>query len=132
MIPGSNLFRQATRLITPVLVPYYMFQGRALNDNRQWVSTFEPPVDVLMSVQAVQRITYVQYGLDLKRNYIKIYTDSDIVALDRNSSGDRLIWNNDWFQLEDENTWYLMDGWASALAVKVDDTSPAVEPYDRQ
>jgi hypothetical protein len=128
MIPGSNLFRQATKLITPVPVPYYMFKSRTLNENRHWVPVFQDPVSVMMSVQAVQRITYVQYGLDLKRNYIKVYTDNDLVALNRNSSGDRLIWNGDWFQLEDENTWYLMDGWASALAVKVTDGIPT--PYD--
>jgi hypothetical protein len=128
MIPGSNLFRQATRLITPVKVPYYMFKDRVLNENRHWVPTFKDPISVMMSVQAVQRITYVQYGLDLKRNYIRIYTDCDLIAINRDSAGDRLIWNGDWFQLEDENTWYLMDGWASALAVKVTDGVPT--PYD--
>jgi hypothetical protein len=121
MIPGSNLFRQATKIIVPVLVPYYMFQSRTLNANRHWVPEFADPVQLYMSIQAVNRETYVQYGLDLKKDYIRMYTDSDVIALERDSAGDRLIWNNGWYQLENENSWYLMDGWASAIAVKVSD-----------
>lgn len=131
-VPGSNLLSQALRVIKPVSFQYLQFQNRSVNASKQWVPTFAAPITVWGSVQAVPRNTYAQYGLDLQRDYIKIFVREDVIDLDRDSSGDRFIYNNDLFQLESENRWFLQDGWASCLAVKVGNAYGNVMPVVRK
>jgi hypothetical protein len=123
-VPGSNLLAQALRAIKPVQIQYFKFQGRTLNASKQWMPTYAAGVPIWASVQAVPRNTYAQYGLDFQRDYIKIFAQEDVVDLDRDSSGDQFIYNYDLFQLESENRWFLQDGWASCLAVKVTSDVP--------
>jgi hypothetical protein len=129
-VPGSNLLAQALRAIKPVQIQYLKFQSRSPNASKQWIPVFADPVPIWASVQAVPRSTYAQYGLDFQRDYIKIFAQEDVVDLDRDSSGDRFIYNDDLFQLESENRWFLQDGWASCLAVKV--TNDVVTPTNKK
>lgn len=119
MIPGSNLFNIATRLIKPVPVPYYQYKDRVLNAARQWVSGFEAPVKIMASVQAVKRSSYKQLGLDFQKNYTKIYAAVNLINIDRDSAGDQFIFNGMVYQLEENTRWFVIDGWASALGVEV-------------
>lgn len=129
-VPGSNLLAQALRVIKPVQIQYLQFSSRALNASKQWIPTFLDPITIYGSVQAVPRNTYAQYGLDLQRDYVKIFAQEDVVDLDRDSSGDRFIYNGEVFQLESENRWFVQDGWASCLAVKV--TGVVTNPNSRK
>jgi hypothetical protein len=86
---------------------------------RQWVSAFTHLPDVYASVQAVQRDSYQQYGLDLQKNYVKVYAAMNIIDLERDSSGDRFIYNGRLFQLESKYTWWNEDGWDKCIAVEI-------------
>lgn len=119
MIPGSNLFRQAIRLIAPMEIQYLKFLGRTQNQVRVWVSNYAPAVPIWASVQAVQRSSYNALGLDFQKNYIKIFADVDVVDLQRDSAGDQYIYNSKIYQIEDQTSWFVMDGWASVMAVEV-------------
>lgn len=118
-IPGSNLLRQARSLIKFQTVEYFPFVSRQLNASRQWVSTFGASFQLSASVQAVPRSRYADMGLEFNGEYIQLYAMLDIVDLRRDSSGDRLIWNGDLYQMESGKSWFIQDGWAQALAVKV-------------
>jgi hypothetical protein len=117
--PGSNLFLRAIRLIKPTTVQYLKFSGRTQNAARQWVAAFETAVPIQASVQAVARSSYTDMGLDFQKNYIKIFAAANLVNIKRDSSGDRFIYNGMLYQIEDQNTWFLLDGWASCIAVEV-------------
>lgn len=119
MIPGSNLLLQAGRLIRFSPIDYYAFDSRSINAARQWVATFTRIPDVYASVQAVQRNSYVQYGLDLQKNYVKVYAARNIIDLARDSSGDRFIYDGRLFQLESQYTWFKEDGWDKCIAVDI-------------
>jgi hypothetical protein len=119
VIPGSNLFNRASRLIKPTSVQYFQFTSRALNAARQWVPTYADPVALAASVQAVDRSTYVQFNLDFQKNYIRLYASQDIIDLKRDHSGDRFTWNGVLYQIDDQNSWFAQDGWASCLAIEV-------------
>ncbi len=122
MIPGSNLLRSALRLIKPTQILYLQATGRTQNAVKQFVATFADPVPLMASVQAVNRDTYNELGLDFQKNYIKVFASKNIVDLGRDTSGDRLIFNGKLYQIESQVDWFVMDGWASCLAVYV---SPA-------
>lgn len=118
--PGSNLLQQAARLIRFTPIDYYVYAGRVQNDVRQWVSSFtQLPKPLYASVQAVQRDSYTQYGLDLQRNYVKVYANRNIIDLERDSAGDRFIYNGRVFQLESQYTWWHEDGWDKCIAVEI-------------
>lgn len=119
MIPGSNIFRAATRLIGTTLISYEQYLSRTLNASKQWVATYAAAVPLNASVQAVDRNSYVQYGLDFQKNYVRIYTADNVIDIERDSSGDRFTWNGKLYQIESQNTWFAQEGWASALAVEV-------------
>lgn len=119
MIPGSNLYRSAVRLIKQTTVQYMKFNNRTLNAARQFVSGYDTAFDLQCSLQAVQRSSYQNLGLDFQKNYVKVYAAQDMIDLKRDSSGDRFIYAGLLYQLEDQKTWYLVDGWVSCLAVEV-------------
>jgi hypothetical protein len=119
VIPGSNLFNRAARLIRLSPVDYYAQAARSINATGQWIATYNPAVPLPASVQAVPRDTYVQKGLDLQRNYVTVFAAVDAVDLERDAQGDRFVFDGREYQLESENSWYLRDGWAECLAVEI-------------
>lgn len=119
MIPGANLFLRAIRLITPTQIQYLKFLSRSVNSARLQVPVFADPISITASVQAVNRNKYQELGLDFQKKYIKIFTQTDIVDLGRDTSGDRIVFNGRLYELNSETDWFAMDGWSSCLAVDV-------------
>lgn len=118
-IPGSNLLNQAFKLIKPTTIQYIKWNGRVLNAARQYVDDYDAPADMKASVQAVNRARYVQMGLDFQKDYVKIWARADLIALDRDYSGDVFVWNGKQYKLVDNTDWDVQDGWASSLAVRI-------------
>lgn len=119
MIPGSNLFRQASRVIRPAKVPYYQFEGRTKNAVKQFTPTFLAAVDIWCSVQQVPRGAYKQFGLDFAKKYVKIFGEVNLTVVDRDSAGDRFVWNSRLYKFTDDNDWFVQDGWMSAIGVDI-------------
>jgi hypothetical protein len=119
VIPGSNLFNRASRLISRNAIEYFQFQSRTKNAARQWVSTFAKAQTILASVQSVPRDTYVQLGLDLQKNYVTVFASINVIDLSRDSSGDQFVFDGKVFQIESQTTWFLRDGWAECMAVEI-------------
>jgi hypothetical protein len=107
----------ASRLIRFVPVLYIKDAGRTLNEAKMWVTSYQKPFKIPMSVQRVPRNKYIQFNLELQREYVMLYASMDMLDIDRDVSGDRLIWNGKVHQLESQNTWFIQDGWAKSLAV---------------
>ncbi|USN16332.1 hypothetical protein PLUTO_00160 [Luteibacter phage vB_LflM-Pluto] len=119
MIPGSNLYRQARRLIGGSPVVYFKYAGRTQNSVRQYVSTFDAGVQVKASVQAVPRSKYTFLGLDFQRNYVNIFIDKNAIDLQRDAGGDQFVYDGFVFQLEGNTQWFEQDGWVEGLAVQI-------------
>jgi hypothetical protein len=119
VIPGSNLFLRASKLISRNPINYWPYLSRVKNASRQWVSTFGPVQVIYASVQAVSRDTYVQLGLDFQRNYVTVFAAINVVDLVRDSSGDQFVFDGKIYQIESQNTWFLRDGWAECMAVEI-------------
>lgn len=117
-IPGSNLYRLASRLIKKLPVEYYKYSGRTLDLQRNYVSTYEPVQNLQAQVQAVNRNKYQAYGLDFQKNYIKIFIDVDIVDINRDTSGDYFIFNSKHYKMESQMGWFIQDGWCQCICVE--------------
>ena len=122
MIPGSNLLNTALTAIARQMVIYQRYLGRADNEIGQDVSAYEEPgVAILGSFQAVKRNLYAQYGLDLSKYYANFYVSKNALPVDRNVSGDQLVYDGTLFKAESETDWFAIDGWVCMLLVKIDD-----------
>ncbi len=122
--PGSNLFSQAIRVIKPSQIQYLQAIGRTKNAARQWITTYAAALTITASVQAVKRTKYQSMGLDFQKNYIKIFSRSNVVSLNRDNGVDRFIINGTTYQVDDNNNWFLQDGWTSCLAVELPTGTP--------
>jgi hypothetical protein len=130
VIPGSNLFKQASLLIRPTNIVWYRFASRALNASKQWITTYAAPENILASVQAVPRNKYIENGLEFQKNYVKIFAAANLIDLQRDNSGDRFIYGSAWYQIESNNPWFLQDGWVSTMAVQIPGIIPPPPPPD--
>lgn len=116
----NNLYQIASMVIAPQTITYYKYKDRELNDVGIDVTTYETPVDVKANVQAVPRRIYEQYGLDLQKNYVMIYSDINFLDIGRDVSGDKIVYGGQTFQDLSLTDWFLQNGWVSVLAVQVD------------
>jgi len=125
MIPGQNLLKMAFSVIAKTTVSYFKFAGRSLNDVGQDITTYDPPFDITGSVQEVQRDMYDKFGLDLQNSYIMFYTETNVLDVGRDVSGDQLEWNGGRYQCESDTEWHPIDGWDSVLCVRIGDAGGA-------
>lgn len=127
--PGSNLLKQASKLIKFTVIVYFKFGARSQNAVKQWVTTFEPGFNLRSSVQRVPRTKYKDYGLDFQKNYVKVFASANMVDIERDSSGDQFIYKGRVYNLGTQGSWYHEDGWAVCIGVdigSVETASPKV------
>lgn len=120
MNPGSNLLSEAFGLIGTSIIQYRHFASREVNEIGQWVTTYTEFADVEASVQSVNRSTYVQFGLDLQKEYVAVFACIDVIDLARGLSGDQFKFDGTLYQMESQTTWFVRDGWVEAFAVAVE------------
>lgn len=114
-IPGMNLLNMALTVIQQQTIQYYQFDGRTVNAIGQWVSSYLPVVDIVGSWQPVPRNLYMQYGLDLQKDYFTFYTSNDVLDITRDVSSDVVEYLGRKYKVESNNDWYQLDGWKGIL-----------------
>lgn len=121
MVPGQNLLAIASRVIGLQTITYKQYLSGTINNVGIRVPTYAADVSVKASVQPVPRSVYEQYGLDLQKSYITIFTSTAMVDLKRDYASDRIGYNGGTYQLpSNQGDWHSVDGWNSYLAVKID------------
>lgn len=139
--PGSNLLRQALRVIRPTTVDYHRYAGRVENEYGSWVTSYHPPVQIKASVQAVDRSRYESLGLDFSRSYVMIFSSHDLNGVHRDSSPDRFVLlDGRAYTAVSETDWYGIDGtwvtgspgWSYVLAVLDSPLHPITAPEVEQ
>jgi hypothetical protein len=118
-IPGSNLLNMALKVITPQTLAYYEFNGRSLNSIGYTVATYAPGVTAYGSLQPIPRNLYESMGLDLQRDYCMIFVSKGVIDVERDVSGDMMIYQGTFLQCVSVTNWFRQDGWDQVLAVRV-------------
>lgn len=128
-VPGSDLLSEAFALIDTCEVIYRKYKDRELNALGLWVTSYEEDVYAEASVQATDRTTYQQFGLDMQKNYMTLYLSLDAIDLSRNVSGDQFILPDGFlYQLESSVPWYDYDGWVTLTVVEVSQNPTSTLP----
>ncbi len=116
-IPGINLLNMALTIIAKQTVSYYQFISRSLNSVGQDIAVYASPINLVGSWQPVPRHLYEIYGLDLQKDYFTFYSSNNILDIQRDISGDQLVFMGKRYQVESSNDWYQLDGWKGMLCV---------------
>lgn len=119
MIPGANLLQMAMGLIGPQKVGWRQFTGKTQNAAGFDVPTWSAAVDVLGSFQPVSTNMLQQLGLDWTKNYATFFASVSFGAVDRDKTGDRLVYAGKTYQIESKTPWDAQDGWNYVLCVEV-------------
>lgn len=128
MIPGSNLLAAAFTMVAAQPFDYQPYQARTVNGVGLYETTYGARVTLEGSIQAVPRNVYQEYGLDLQKNYVRVFVSLDVVDITRDTSGDRIFWNGREYQITSQVDWFNIDGWVSFIAVDVGpDPNPTPE-----
>jgi hypothetical protein len=117
-VPGNNLLKKAFKVISKDTFIYRQFKARTTNSIGIDIPEYEDDVELKGSIQAVPRRLYQQHGLDWKKNYITIYSSDTIEGVNRDTSGDRIVFDEKLFQVLDENDWTPIDGWNGVMCVQ--------------
>lgn len=120
MIPGSNLFLMAASVISLQDITYYRFKERTQNAAFQFISVYDDPITIQASFQPIQRNLYQEYGLDLQKNYAMIYCANDILDVQRDISGDKMVYAGKTYQCQSNLYIYDLDGWVGVMVVQID------------
>jgi hypothetical protein len=118
-VPGSNILDQALTVISAQTIIYYAFVGNTINSVGQDVTQYAAPVTLLGSFQPVPRSLYQQYGLDFTKDYYTFYTSNDVLDVNRDSSGDQIVFEGQRYQVESNNDWFAIDGWKGCLVIRI-------------
>ena len=118
-VPGSNLLKKAFKVISKDSFIYRQFKVRITNSIGIDIPDYEPDIELKGSIQAVPRRLYQLHGLDWKKNYIMIYSSDTIKGVNRDTTGDRVVFDGKLFQVLDENDWTPIDGWNGVMCVEV-------------
>jgi len=118
-----NLLNAALTIIPPVTVLWNRATYRQLNDLGQWVTHYNgsdiQPIPIQGSFQPLEKAKYEQLGLDLNKHYFVFYSSNDLLAVERDYSGDTLIFQGRKYQMEDTTDWYFYNGWRGVTCVDI-------------
>lgn len=114
-----NLLNAALSLIPPVTVSWRKAISRVQNAKGQWVTTYADPEDLVCSFQPIDKAKYEGMGLDLNKHYFVLYGSDDLIAVERQQSGDTVDYQGRRYQFEDVADWYAYNGWRGVVCVDI-------------
>lgn len=118
--PGGNILARALKRIAPQGFDYYPYASRTVNAAGLWVATYGASIPLLGSVQPVPRSMFLQAGLDFQKEYATFFVSANVIDIQRDVAGDKMIYAGRTYQCESLNgDWFRQDGWDAILCVKI-------------
>lgn len=119
MIPGANLLGLAFRAIRPQKIPWRAFTGRTENAAGDTVATFAPAVELTGAMYPLDTKLYQQFGLNLAKNYARLYIFGSAQPTARDRDGDLILFGGKTWQCEDAWDWSDVGEYRRILCVEV-------------
>ena len=117
--PGSNVLQVALTVIGKDEFLHLKWIGQTQTPAKVMVQTYDPPVTVYGSIQAVDRKLYHRMGLNFDARYIQIWATQNVDDLDRYRPSDQIVWGGRLFNIYGEDDWSPIDNWNSMLAIDI-------------
>lgn len=124
-IPGANLFKLASSLISLSDAKLVKWNSRTLNNRGLWVSNYDASIDIRVSPQPVPRSVYKQLGLDFSKDAWHFYSDVNLQDLARDTASDHILFDDKRFEIVTQKDWFVVDGWTNVIAYSVPENIPS-------
>lgn len=119
IVPGSNLLALAMGVIGQQTVGWAKFTGMTTGPSGIDIAEWAAPVDIFGSLQAVDSTLLQQLGLDWTKNYCTFYAPAEFREVDRDQTGDKLLYAGKTYQVLNKASWFAQDGWERVMCVEV-------------
>jgi len=117
----SNLLAKASTLIPLKKYQYLKFNSNIVNDVGIVSPAYDVAITIKANIQPVSRDVYEQFGLDMQKTYYTIFTSEVLQDLQRDKTGDKIIFNGKTLQIEsNKGDWDSQYGFNSYLGVQID------------
>lgn len=118
-VPGSNILKMALGPIAKQTVIHHAFLRREQNANLDDVAVYKPAAQIKGSFQPMPRSLAVREGLELNGSYATFYTSKKVMDVQRDISGDQIVFEGVRYQCLYANDWSGVDGWTGVVCVKI-------------
>jgi hypothetical protein len=119
-ILGGRILSMAMRLTGSQQVGYVKFLSRQKNPETGYmVSIYANLVFITAQVQGIDAAAKQYLGLDIQKEYIRVYSETPINELARDSEADRLIWGGGTYEVLSNNGWSKPQGFNGVMAVQI-------------
>lgn len=115
-----NLLRLALKATGTQKVQYYAVTSITENAAGYLVPSHAPPVTIFGQFQPVATTYYEQLGLDYSKTYANWYDPNSTVRdIDRDTTGDKIVFCGHTYEALSNNDWSCVDGWAGTMFVRI-------------
>ena len=115
---SGGLLGRALSIIPPKSVSYYKFAGNTPNASGIMMPSYDEPVIIAnASVQAVPNRLYPQLGLDLQKEYRKVFVPTNAVVLEGQLSSDKFEFDGRTWKSISNSARFTYDGWNVLIVV---------------
>ena len=112
---------KASTLIPLKKYQYFKFNSNSINSVGIITPSYDTSTTIKANIQPVNRSVYEQFGLDMQKTYYTIFTSEILQDLQRDKTGDKIIFNGKTLQIESTNEdWDSQYGFNSYLGVQID------------
>lgn len=117
--PGSNLLKQALKVIKAQTITYIPYVSRSTLPNGVLLPVYGTPSSIQGSIQPVSRQLMQILALDMQRHYVNIFVSQNIIDVRRDVSSDKFSFSGVTYQAISITKWISVDSWNQVLAVEV-------------
>lgn len=118
-VPGMNILSMALSVIASQPITYLAYVSRSTNTIGLQNAVYAAPVTINGSIQPVQRELMETLGLDLQRNYQRIFVPNQIIDIGRDVTSDKFQFQGVTYQGLSLTKWIGVDGWNECLVIEV-------------
>lgn len=113
-----QILNTALRTIRATPITYRKFLGNTKTPNGIIVPQYAAPVAITQaSVQPVSMEIYQQLGLDMQKEYRRVFVSADAVALEGQLSSDKFEFDGKTWTAWGNRAWHTYDGWNELILV---------------
>lgn len=115
----GNLQALAATVIPQQTVLHHRFAGNTTNDMGYQVPTYDEPVEITGSFQAMAAQDAAKLGLDFRQVHATLHTSADIALAGQGTQPDRIEYGGKLYDAIGVTDWKAQDGWAEFVLVAV-------------
>lgn len=115
----ENLLEVALGILPKQPVKYLKYLGNEINELGVSRPNFADAIELMGSVQVPELSLYQDLGLNLEKNYRKIYVSADIRGNEKQPMPDRFVFANSTWEVVKNSPWYEYNSWCGVLVVEI-------------